>query len=700
MNPEKRSILSPWGLGGCLWRTFLFLLGMALICWILSLIRGCSNQEEGAEDERYPGEELPVAVRDLPYGEDPEAPYGRDPKTGLPVDRDGRVIDDDYEDPYREYRNTSPVREWRDTIADVPELPDPRDNYITPIDERKIITDPNDSISQIIQDELVVLFNSQDVKADMTKFAQRFKQEYPGNGYEISYYNPTAGTMLIRVPEDQRDIVARELNQKIPDIKFIVTTNEIMNTWGKPSDPGFKDSYNNEYFELIQAYDAWDVTKGSQDIKVAIVDSYFDLTNPEIGERYVNPIHIPTKTGDVLPPARAPLSPEEFGSWAHGSHVAGLAIGGQDNGMGASGLAPKVTWIPISLGDQLTKFNVIEGILYAINQGADVVNFSIGKALPKDIDKILPLADQIEIALNENLEQQALWKQVIEIANDHNCVLVTSAGNSTALMGLDAKNRNDGIIKVEAVDEKGIMADFSNYGKVPEDDLDYSTVAAPGVDVWSVAVPQAAPLARQMQYRVSSDGRFQDMSGTSMAAPIVAGAVALLKSKNPDLTNEEVIKILTATAKQTDTEHRIGPTIQVKDALDMVGGEKLNFDDLMKDHNLIVGTWKSTYVINLVKTDTNEKLDEMWFYFTFVTPDRGYVEYKCIERKSVYRTDFTVSWGKDSLTVRLNGRPVDGNGNDILKDDYVFRPDQNRYLEASAQRNGKERFKFLLEKVK
>lgn len=687
MEPNKRSLFSPWGVGGCLWRTLIFLLGMVFICWILSLLLKRCNPEED-ENNRA----IPIENRD-------NYPYGIDPVTGKPYDRDGQVIDDDYDDPYREYRDPTPVREWIDSIPGVAELPAPRDNYIPPIDETRIITNPTDSTSLIVQDELIVLFNSDDVKGDMAKFAKRFKELYPGRGYEVSYYNPMAGTMLLKVPEDQLIKVAEELNQKIPDINFIVTTNEIMNENEKPSDPGFKAAPVNEYFDLIQAYDAWDITKGSKDIKVAIVDSYFDLTNPEIGERYVNPIHIPTKTADVLPPAKKVTTEEEFTPFVHGSHVAGIAIGGQNNGKGASGIAPEVTWIPVSLGDQLSNFNIIEGILYAIYQGADVVNFSIGKSFPKNMNK-MPLEDQVEIALNQSKSLQALWKQVVKIANDHNCVLVTSAGNETVLMGLDPKNRNDGIIKVEAVDGKGIMANFSNYGKVPEADLYYSTVAAPGVDIWSVGVPQAADFARKEGYVVSSDNHFQNLSGTSMAAPIVAGAVALLKSKNKNLTTEDVIKILTATAKQTDNEHRIGPTIQIKDALDMVGGDLLNFDELMKDHNLIIGTWKSTYEQIITSGETGEKLDDIWIYFTFTSTSSGYAEYRCINSRKVYKTNLAVEWGKDSLKIKELGKATTSDGDALTRNDFICKSNKEHLLEATCYRDGQAQFDFMLEKVK
>lgn len=673
-SPSWLSFWLPWGGAGCLWRTLLFLLGIFLLCLMFALLmRGC-------DDNRNPLYDNPFN----PFGKDSVGPYN-DPYHG--------------EDPYRENRDTSPVVTWRDSIPNVPELPSPEDNYIPPVDSSRIITNPGDTLSKIVGDQLIVFFSSQDLKKDMADFARRFKEVYPGAGYSIQYYNPAAGTMLLSVPQENLQQVCEELPGKIPGIDFIVTTNEILRQTSKPSDPQFSEPKYDKYFKLIQAYDAWDVTKGSPDIKIAIIDSYFDLSNPEIGQRYVDPIHIPSKTADVYPPAAAP-NRDNVDVYCHGSHVAGIAIGGQDNGLGVSGIAPNCTWIPISLGDQMTDFNIMEAILYAIYQGADVINMSIGRCFPDGIEE-MPLQEQVDIATKTDLKGQELWEKILQIADEHNCVIVTSAGNESILMGMDPKNRNEGLIAVEAVDGDGIAADFSNFGEVPEVDLHYSSVAAPGVGMWSASEKRSLPIWEQIYgVRVSHKDGFQEMQGTSMASPVVAGAVALLKSKNPKLTNAQVRKILTMTAKQTDTKHRIGPTIQLKDALDATpSGDMANFDDIMKDHNLLVGKWKSTHEINLVETDTEKKLDEMWLYFTFTSANGGYLEYHTIETQCIYRANVTVKWGSSSFNIIQQGEAVCAGKSPILKDDFVCKPNADRLLEATASQNGRDKFNFMLEKV-
>ena len=182
-----------------------------------------------------------------------------------------------------------------------------------------------------------------------------------------------------------------------------------------------------------------------------------------------------------------------------------------------------------------------------------------------------------------------------------------------------------------------------------------------------------------------------------MAAPIVTGAVALLKSKNKDLTSEQVIKILTMTAKQTDKKHRIGPTIQIKDALDATGGELANFDDLMKDHNLLVGKWRSTHELQI--SSNGKKTDDIWTYFIFTSPTSGTIEHHTINLNRVYKVRVSVKWENGRILINQQGMATDGNGNTLNKDDFICKPDKNRLLEATCIQRGKTAYTFQLEKV-
>lgn len=695
-NSSNAPFWKPWGIWGFLWRTIIFLASLVLICYLLTFPFYHSGGGRGGDE---PGPVSPPGWDTISYPKNPyDTSYYMHP--GNPNDTVG------FGRPIRplppDIRDGQPVEGWGDSIPGVHELPAPRDNRIPPVnpyDSTRVVPNPLDSLSRIVCDQLIVLFNSTDLKADMASFAQQFKRHYPSNAYQILYYNPNAGTMVLGVPEQELVKVMNELPDKITGIDFKVTLNEIMQETYAPSDPGFKVFSYDEYFKLIQAYAAWDVTKGSSEVKVAIVDSYFDLTNPEIGERYVDPIHIPSKTKNVLPPMTPPRSPEELGLYCHGSHVAGLAIGGQNNGMGCSGIAPECSWIPVSLGDQLTSFNIIEGILYAVYHGADVVNVSLGREFQAKI----PLEDQVEYARHENKRGEDLLDYLYKVANDHKCVVVTAAGNEDLLLGMDPMKRSKNIVKVEAVDGKGIKADFSNFGIVPTENLNYSTVAAPGVKLWSATPRACVPYWKALEPLTglkSSSAGLQEMDGTSMSSPVVAGAVALLKSKNKDLTTDEVIAILRMTSKQTDTIHPIGPTIQIRDALDATGGEKANFDDLMKDHNLLIGKWKSTYTIDIVNSVTEEEVDEAWCYMIFDTPTSGTIEWHYIENKCVLSTSLKVRWKSNSIEITQLGKATNG-VRTMVKNNFKCHPNSERILEATTfeSETGIEKYTFMLEKV-
>lgn len=698
-TPDKKMIIPfwhPWGPMGCLWRTILFLLGIVILSVIFSLIKRCGNDDTSDKYSQYY----------KPYEKDPLPGQEPDFNPGEPLPLPDTI-------PTYDNRDNAPiVEDWNDTIPGVNELPGPEENRIPPIDNDRIIEDPEDPYAQILAGQIAVFFNSKDLKTDMTDFARQFKQHYPSAEYQIAYYNPTAGTMLLAVPDDRVTPMLEELPQTITGIKFTVTTNEIMGERYIPQDPMFRHPVAQEYFDLIQAFDAWDITKGDPNVKVAIVDSYFDVTNPEIGTNFVDPIHIPSKTRAILPPNAIPTSEDEFEISMHGSHVAGIAVGAQDNGHGVSGIAPECTLIPISLGGELTDFNIIEGILYAIYQGADVVNVSLGRNFPEGLSKVLTLEEQAEYSRNIAKRSEEIWKYIGQVALDHNCVIVVAAGNESLLMGMDPMNRPDNMIKVEAVDGKSKKVDFSNYGEIPEEQLHYSTVSAPGHMLWSVLPRQTLPFANTLGLPTSPDG-FGPSAGTSMAAPVVTGAVALLKSVNKNLSGEEIIKILVDTAKPVDNRDHIGPVIQIADALKMAQamkdnkdpdlpqgtGEMMNFDEVSKNHNLLVGVWKSTHEMVIVSDDDKEK-EKIWTYFVFTSPTAGRIEYRTIQTHKLYTAPIMVKWDSNTIRIRQLSKALCQGEEPIRIYDFVCRPNDQRLLEADIIENGKKKFDFQLEKVK
>lgn len=654
----------PWGCLGCLWRVLLFLLGMILIAFLLSLLfRGCDGKLS---------EDGPVS----------EEPY--EPIKPLP----------------EELSDTTRVKEWNDSIPGVPELPAPKDNLLPPVDSTMVKPDPEDSLVSVIANHIIVLFNSKKLKDDMASFARQFKSVYPDAAYSVVYYNPLAGTMLLKVPEERTYELLDEIPTHIRDIDYKLTTDPLLHVERQPSDPDFKNVDYDKYFRAIQAYEGWDITRGSADIKVAIVDTYFCLDNPELNSRYVDPIHIPSKTRNVLPralprpPFRNVNELNAFCAATHGSHVAGIAIGEHDNGYGTGGIAPKCSWIPISVGNAVPLMYIIEGILYAVYHGADVVNVSMGNNYPPNYAMMVPMPEQARRTKVTFKRQEDVWEFVYKTACDHKCVICTSAGNSNIIMGVDAAKRSSQVIKVEATEADGSKraTEFSNFGTVPSLGIDISTVSAPGVGIWS-----------SVAY-----GKNFIMKGTSQATPFVTGTVALMKSLNKDLTPAQIIDILQRTGKPFSRDNMIGPLIQIRKALEMVKtgvppakADTMKYKEVVEDHNKILGKWESTKVLDL--TDENDKkVDELFTTIEFTSTERGVIEHRTRKTNLIYRAPLVLKWGKNTLSIVQQGKAVCTNdpSDTIERDDFVCRPGAGGLMEVSVMRAGRLRFKFYMRKIR
>jgi subtilisin family serine protease len=210
----------------------------------------------------------------------------------------------------------------------------------------------------------------------------------------------------------------------------------------------------------------------------------------------------------------------------HGTHVSGIIAASRGNGMGIDGVADNVRIMVLRAvpdGDERDK-DVANAIIYAVDNGAKVINMSFGKYWT-------PNKSYVDAA--------------IEYARSKDVLLVHAAGNdaknkdvedSYPTRRLDNKTTAPNWIEVGASSSsksgKKIIADFSNYGATTVDFF------APGVDIYST-VP---------------DYNYENASGTSMACPATAGVAALIRSYFPELTAAQVREVLmatTATYKKT-----------------------------------------------------------------------------------------------------------------------------------------------------
>lgn len=257
----------------------------------------------------------------------------------------------------------------------------------------------------------------------------------------------------------------------------------------------------------IGAPQAWNVTQGANDVVVAIVDTGIDFNHPALkdnmwvnveeargqtgidddGNGYVDDIH----GVDFISGNATPLDDE-----GHGSHVAGTVAGFLPANH-FYGVAPRARLMAIKTHNtrgEGSKSSVVKGILYAADMGARVLNCSWGGA-------------------PEAGEYDQLLFDAIEYANKKGALLVASAGNSSAnndqIENYPANYDLAGVLSVAASDKLDRKAYFSNFGAKSVD------LAAPGQGIFSVA---------------SGGKGYVHLSGTSMAAPHVSGAAALLAS--------------------------------------------------------------------------------------------------------------------------------------------------------------------------
>jgi thermitase len=261
-----------------------------------------------------------------------------------------------------------------------------------------------------------------------------------------------------------------------------------------PNDPGF-----NPYqwgLKKIQAPSAWDVTTGTSDVIIAVVDTGVDLNHPDLNNKIV-------PGWDFVDDDSNPQ--DDHG---HGTHVAGIAAAESNNGQGGAGASWGARIMPLKVLDKKGDgyySDVASAVLYACNHGARIINLSLGGSNPSSV---------LENALEDVYED--------------GCLVTAAAGND-GRSGIDYPARYPPAMAVAATDQDDLRASFSDWG--PEMD-----VAAPGVDIYSTL------------WTPPNNHTYGWKMGTSMSAPLVAGEAALIWSLCPGLTNVEVRSIIQSTA--------------------------------------------------------------------------------------------------------------------------------------------------------
>ncbi|CAH1196301.1 hypothetical protein PAECIP111892_02206 [Paenibacillus auburnensis] len=242
----------------------------------------------------------------------------------------------------------------------------------------------------------------------------------------------------------------------------------------------------------IETEQGWNLSKGSKEVIVAVVDTGVQASHPDLQGQLLTGYNAITNGS----------TPDD--DVGHGTHVAGIIGALTNNEEGVAGISWYNKILPVKALDNSgagTTYSVAEGIIWAADNGAKVINLSLG-----------------------NYADSQFLHDAIKYAYDRDVVIVSASGNdNTERPGYPAAYEE--VLAVAATNSTGERASFSNYGE-------YIDVAAPGESIASTY----------------PDNQYAALSGTSMASPHVAALAGLVRSLNPALTNKEVMELMTANA--------------------------------------------------------------------------------------------------------------------------------------------------------
>ncbi|MFE0511096.1 S8 family serine peptidase [Streptomyces sp. NPDC058964] len=265
----------------------------------------------------------------------------------------------------------------------------------------------------------------------------------------------------------------------------------------------------------IGAPKAWAAGYTGKGVKIAVLDTGVDTTHPDLKDQVIESKNF----------SAAADATDHFG---HGTHVASIAAGtGAKSGGKYKGVAPDAKILNGKVLDDTGSGDdsgILAGMEWAVQQGASVINLSLGGYDTPEIDP--------------------LEAEVNKLSTEKGVLFAIAAGNEGP-ESIGSPGSADAALTVGAVDKSDKLADFSSTGPRAGDGAIKPDVTAPGVDI-TAAAAKGSVIDQEVGEKPEG---YLTISGTSMATPHVAGAAAILKQEHPDWGYAELKAALTGSAK-------------------------------------------------------------------------------------------------------------------------------------------------------
>ena len=312
--------------------------------------------------------------------------------------------------------------------------------------------------------------------ASMSTAEAEVQAETPGNS-EVYRRSNELGFISMDIPKPAAENV-KEAFEKKDQFRYVEYDVQ-MHAFETPNDNLYDQQYSPQQ---VRAPSAYDTTKGSSDVTVAIVDQGVKYDHPDLQGAFGS-----LKGRDFVDSDDDPY-PESMSEEYHGTHVAGSASAVSDNSTGIAGISNSTLLSARALGTGGggSLADIAEAVRWSADQGADIINMSLGGGGYTDT-----------------------MKNAVSYAVSNGALPICAAGNDGS-GSVSYPAAYSECVAVSAVDESENLASFSQYG-------DKCDVASPGVDVLSTWTENVA------QY----GGQYNKISGTSMACPNAAGVAAL-----------------------------------------------------------------------------------------------------------------------------------------------------------------------------